>query len=76
MVRRRKLLIYYKRIVPSQKIMISMRLPTSLVERLDFIVRNDEANAATRSSEIQAAIESWLDNRERRMRELGLEPPT
>jgi hypothetical protein len=76
MVRRRKLLIYYKRVVPSQKIMISMRLPTNLVKRLDFIVRNDEANAATRSSEVQAAIELWLDNRERRMRELGLEPPT
>jgi metal-responsive CopG/Arc/MetJ family transcriptional regulator len=55
--------------------MISLRLSANLVERLDFIVRNDEANAATRSSEVQAAIESWLNSRERRMRELGLEPP-
>lgn len=75
MIRRRKILVCYRKIVTRPKVMISVRLPVDLIKRLDFIVRNDEQDTATRSSEVQAAIESWLDSRERRMRELGLEPP-
>jgi metal-responsive CopG/Arc/MetJ family transcriptional regulator len=59
----------------ARKIMISVRLPVSLVGRLDYVVRNTDVERATRSSEIQAAIESWLASCERRFRELGLDPP-
>jgi metal-responsive CopG/Arc/MetJ family transcriptional regulator len=55
------------------KLMISVRLPTSLVERLDFAARN--VGSASRSAAIQDALEAWLSSREQGFRELGLAPP-
>jgi predicted DNA-binding protein len=57
------------------KIMISLRLPAGLVNRLDYAARNTDERQATRSSEIQEAIELWLRGREDQLRKLGLEPP-
>jgi Arc/MetJ-type ribon-helix-helix transcriptional regulator len=59
----------------ARKIMISVRLPIGLVGRLDYAVRNTDVERATRSSEIQEAIELWLASREDQLRKLGLEPP-
>jgi predicted DNA-binding protein len=59
----------------ARKTMISLRLPVSLVDRLDYVVRNTDVCPATRSSEIQEAIELWLRSREDQLRKLGLEPP-
>jgi predicted DNA-binding protein len=55
--------------------MISVRLHAGLVDRLDYVVRNTDECKATRSSEIQEAIEVWLRSREDQLRKLGLEPP-
>jgi Arc/MetJ-type ribon-helix-helix transcriptional regulator len=59
----------------ARKTMISVRLPASLIDRLDYAVRNTDESQATRSSQIQEAIELWLRSREEQLRKLGLEPP-
>jgi predicted transcriptional regulator len=55
---------------------VTVRLPTNLVERLDFVARNmDGDGVTTRSGAILEAVSSWLPGAERRLRELGLTPP-
>lgn len=59
-----------------RKFMFSCRLPTSLVERMDFVARNIDSDAlATRSAVVFAAVEAWLPAAEKRLCELGLSPP-
>jgi len=53
--------------------MISARLPTALVERLDYVARNIDGEAVkNRSTGLRAALESWLPGCEDRLRELGV----
>jgi Arc/MetJ-type ribon-helix-helix transcriptional regulator len=55
--------------------MISARLPRALVERVDFVTRNTEGDATNRSKAVRAALETWLPEEERRLKQLGLAPP-
>ena len=53
--------------------MISARLPTALVERLDYVTRNiDSETVKNRSSALRAALDAWLPGCEDRLRELGI----
>lgn len=54
-------------------VMISGRLPTALVERLDYVTRNiDSETIKNRSAALRAALETWLPGCEDRLRELGV----
>jgi predicted DNA-binding protein len=54
-------------------VMISGRLPTALVERLDYVTRNiDSETVKNRSAAIREALEAWLPGCEDRLRELGV----
>jgi metal-responsive CopG/Arc/MetJ family transcriptional regulator len=55
------------------KLMISVRLPVSLVERVDFVSKN--IGSTSRSAAILDALEAWLDAKEKPLRELGLMGP-
>ena len=56
--------------------MISLRLPASLVARLDYVARNTDAeDVKNRSTAVQLAIESWLPGQEKRVEELIGPPP-
>ena len=60
----------------SKSKMIAIRYPNSLFERIDFIARNIDSDVlTTRSAVILAAVEMGLLTYERRLAELGLEPP-
>jgi metal-responsive CopG/Arc/MetJ family transcriptional regulator len=56
-------------------VMISARLPASLVARVDFIAKNTEGDIRSRSAALQAALEHWLPEQERtlekRLEQLG-----
>lgn len=53
--------------------MISARLPTGLVERLDYVTRNiDSETVKNRSTALRAALDAWLPGCEDRLRELGV----
>lgn len=55
--------------------MVSARLSTGLVARVDFVTRNiDNDSVVTRSAAIAAALEAWLPTQEERLAELGLIP--
>lgn len=55
--------------------MVSARLPTPLVARVDFVTRNiDNDQLITRSAAVAAALEAWLPAQEERLAELGLIP--
>lgn len=54
-------------------IMISARLPTVLVERLDYVTRNiDSEVIKNRSAALRSALDAWLPGCEDRLRELGV----
>jgi hypothetical protein len=56
-----------------RKIMISARVPASLVARLDFVVRNTEGDATrNRSVTLQLALETWLEDEEARLEARGV----
>lgn len=56
-----------------RKIMISARLPTALVERVDYVTRNIESETINnRSTAVRAAVEAWLPGQEQRLTELGV----
>lgn len=60
---------------PERKMMISARVPASLVTRLDFVARNTEhAAVKNRSTAVHVALETWLTAQEDRLRELGVIP--
>lgn len=52
--------------------MVSARLPETLVERVDFIVRNVDTHPYNRSAAVQLALEAWLPAQEQRLTELGI----
>ena len=58
---------------PKRKFMVSIRLPPSTVERVDFVTVN--MGITDRTAAILEAIELWLPAREQRLRESGLAPP-
>lgn len=56
--------------------MVSSRLPASLVERVDFVVRNSEPEEVkNRSTAVADALHNWLPGQEERLRKLGLTVP-
>lgn len=56
-----------------EKIMISARLPVSLVARVDFVARNtDDGPVKNRSTAMQAAVETWLQSEETKLEARGL----
>lgn len=58
-----------------KSIMVSARVPTALVVRVDFIVRNiDTESVKNRSAALQAALEAWLPSQEKRLEDLGIIP--
>jgi len=60
---------------PERKtVMISARLPASLVARADFIARNTDGDIKNRSVALQAALEAWLPEQELRLEKLGVLP--
>lgn len=53
--------------------MVSVRLPTALIARVDFVARNTDAvGIKNRSTALFSAVEAWLPGQERRLEELGL----
>lgn len=61
----------------NKTIMVSARLPAALVERADFIARNDVSagGACTRSAAVQMALEAWLPGQEKKLEQvLGVNP--
>lgn len=47
-------------------VMVSARLPASLVARVDFVVNNTtEDGIRSRSAAVQSALESWLPGEEK-----------
>lgn len=55
--------------------MISARLPTALVDRVDYVSRNIDSEATkNRSGVVRAALESFLPAMEDRLRVLGVLP--
>ena len=53
--------------------MVSARLPTGLVERVDYITRNtDSETVDNRSTAIRAALEAWLPGQELMLVKLGV----
>ncbi len=52
--------------------MVSGRLPSALVTRVDFVARNAEGDVKNRSGALRAALEAWLPGQEDRLRELGV----
>jgi Arc/MetJ-type ribon-helix-helix transcriptional regulator len=44
--------------------MVSVRLPASLVARVDFVVKNTDGDLKNRSVALQAALETWLPGQE------------
>jgi metal-responsive CopG/Arc/MetJ family transcriptional regulator len=58
-----------------KSIMISVRLPTALAGRLDYAVRNTDAEGVVnRSTAVCAAVGAWLETQEHRMAQLGIIP--
>lgn len=55
-------------------VMVSVRLPASLVARADFIARNTDGDIKSRSAALQAALEGWLPEQERKLETLGVLP--
>lgn len=56
--------------------MISARLPTDLVARLDFVVRNTNPDhVKNRSTAVRVALEEWLPTEERALEKLGITVP-
>lgn len=55
--------------------MVSARLPAALVERLDYVTRNNAGDVRSRSEAIHCAIIAWLPVEETRLIALGLTPP-
>jgi hypothetical protein len=53
---------------------VSARLPASLVDRADFVARND-ATVRNRNTAIERALADWLPKREQGLIQLGLTPP-
>lgn len=53
--------------------MVSARLPTVLVERVDYVVRNSEPELVrNRSEAFHKALEAWLPNEEQRLIAAGV----
>lgn len=53
--------------------MASVRLPTGLFERLDFVARNtDDPAVKNRSTAVYEAVVSWLPSQEARLVKLGI----
>lgn len=56
-----------------KSIMISGRVPVTLVDRVDFVARNiDSEVVKNRSTALRQALEAWLPGQEDRLRELGV----
>lgn len=53
---------------------VDARLPTALVARVDYVVRNTEGEIKNRSSALRVALESWLPGQEQRLEQLGILP--
>jgi len=49
--------------------MISARVPTPLVERVDYVTRNTEGGATDRSTAVREALQQWLPEQEREIGE-------
>lgn len=55
--------------------MVSVRLPSALVARADFLTRNTEGEALkNRSAVVRAALEGWLPGQEQKLEQLGVLP--
>lgn len=61
--------------IERKTVMVSARLPASLVARVDFLTRNSEGNVSSRSAAVQTALEGWLPDEEKtlekRLEQLG-----
>ena len=58
-----------------RKMMVSLRLPVTLVARVDFVARNiDNDTVVNRSAALLAAVEQWLPAQEKRLEDLGIIP--
>jgi hypothetical protein len=56
-----------------KSIMFSVRVPTALAARLDYVMRNLDVEGVTnRSTAVCAAMNGWLAEQERKLVELGV----
>ena len=53
-------------------VMVSVRLPATVVARADFIARNTDGDVKNRSIAVLAALEAWLPEQEQRLEKLGI----
>jgi metal-responsive CopG/Arc/MetJ family transcriptional regulator len=61
---------------PERKtVMVSLRLPANLVERLDYVTRNNARDIRSRSEAIHCAVVAWLSVEEPKLVHLGLTLP-
>lgn len=51
--------------IERKTVMISARLPASLVARVDFLTKNTEGDVRSRSAAVQTALEGWLPSEEK-----------
>lgn len=62
--------------VTSKTTMVSARVPSSLVERVDYVLRNTmPEDARNRSSAIGKALERWTVEQETILEKLGIKAP-
>lgn len=60
----------------SKSTMVSARVPTELIGRVDFAVRNTTSeNVNNRSDAVAEALAMWADGQEAELKRLGVEIP-
>jgi metal-responsive CopG/Arc/MetJ family transcriptional regulator len=60
--------------VTSKTTMISARVPSDLVDRVDYVVRNQDA-VDNRSGAVARALEQWTTAQEQELERLGVKTP-
>lgn len=60
--------------VTSKTTMISARVSSSLVDRVDYVVRNQD-DVDNRSGAVAQALEQWTSAQERELERLGVKTP-
>jgi len=58
--------------ITSKTTMISARVPSSLVGRVDYVIRNLESAPGGRSAAVAEALEQWTSAQERELERLGI----
>ena len=60
---------------PGPQVVVSFRALPSLIDRMDWLARNDD-ETETRTEGIRNAVQSYVEDREKACIKKGLTPPT